>query len=69
MARNSVEGKLNIGQAQELKILRTVVDIASSELDLNLTLQLVVKIVTEMTGADSVFIYLFDDKKENLVVG
>ncbi len=68
MARNSNDGKLNIGQAQELKILRTVVDIASSELDLNLTLQLVVKIVTEMTGADSVFVYLFDEKKENLVL-
>lgn len=60
--------KLNITGAQELQILRTIVDIASSELDLNLTLQLIVKIVTEMTAADSVFIYLFDDKKENLVL-
>ncbi len=60
--------KLNITATQELKILRTVVDIASSELDLNLTLQLVVKIVTEMTDADSVFIYLFDDQKQNLVL-
>lgn len=60
--------KLNVSSAQELQILRTIVDIASSELDLNLTLQLVVKIVTEMTTADSVFVYLFDDKKENLVL-
>ena len=60
--------KLNISAEEELKILRTVVDIASSELDLNLTLQLIVKIVTEMTAADSVFIYLFDEKKQNLVL-
>jgi signal transduction protein with GAF and PtsI domain len=60
--------RLNISSTEELKILRTIVDIASSELDLHLTLQLVVKIVTEMTDADSVFIYLFDDKKENLVL-
>ena len=52
---NTVKNKkLNIPAAEELKILRTVVDIASSELDLTLTLQLVVKIVTEMTNADSV---------------
>ena len=60
--------KLNIGIAQEIKILRRIVDITSSELDLNLILNEVVKIVTEMTSADSVFIYLFDDKKENLVL-
>jgi len=68
MAEQTKNKKLNISSAEELKILRTIVDIASSELDLNLTLQLVVKIVTEMAGADSVFIYLFDDKKENLVL-
>lgn len=60
--------KLNVSAEEELKILRTIVDIASSELDLNLTLQLIVKIVTEMTAADSVFIYLFDEKKQNLVL-
>ncbi len=62
------QNKLNVSQAQEIAILRNIVDIASSELDLNLTLNLVVKIVTEMTDADSVFIYLFDEKKENLVL-
>lgn len=54
--------------AQELQILRNIVDIASSELDLSLTLQLIVKIVTEMTDADSVFIYLLDENKSNLVL-
>ena len=68
MSEQSKNKKLNISSAEELKILRTIVDIASSELDLLLTLQLIVKIVTEITAADSVFIYLFDDKKENLVL-
>lgn len=60
--------KLDVSSAGELKILRTIVDIASSELDLDLILQEVVKIVTKMTQADSVFIYLFDERKENLVL-
>lgn len=67
MKKTSVQ-KLNISSTEELKILRTVVDIASSELDLQLILQEVVKIVTEMTKADSVFVYLFDERKENLVL-
>ncbi len=68
MSEKSKNKKLSITSTEELKILRTVVDIASSELDLSMTLQLVVKIVTEMTDADSVFIYLSDEKKENLVL-
>ena len=69
MAENRKQNKkLNISMAQELKILRTIVDITSSELDLNLILIEIVKIVTEMTTADSVFIYLFDDKREHLVL-
>ncbi len=48
--------------------MRTIVDITSSELDLNWILKEVVKIVTEVTNADSVLIYLFDQKKENLVL-
>ena len=60
--------KLHISGAQELKILRTIVDITSSELDLNWILKEIVKIVTEITKADSVFIYLFDHKKEHLVL-
>ncbi len=60
--------KLHISQSQEIKILRTIVDITSSELDLNWILKEVVKIVTEMTSADSVFIYLLDPQKENMVL-
>ena len=60
--------KLNITQAQELEILRKVVEITNSELDLKFILTEVVRIVTEMTKADSVFIYLFDEKKQFLVL-
>ena len=60
--------KLPIAQSEETKILRKIVDIISSDLDLKGILNEVVKIVTEMVSADSVFIYLFDEKKENLVL-
>ncbi len=68
MATLKKQPKINISSIEELKVLRMVVDIASSELDLSLTLQLIVKIVTEMTKADSVFIYLFDENKDHLVL-
>src|SRR3989338_7523601 len=60
--------KLNVGQAEELKVLRKIVDITSTEIDLHWILNEVVKIVTEVTCADSVFVYLFDDEKKNLVL-
>ncbi|MFA5089222.1 MAG: GAF domain-containing protein [Candidatus Omnitrophota bacterium] len=59
---------MNIKQKDEIKILRTIVDLTSSELELKKVLKEVVKIVNEATIADSVFIYLFDDKKENLLL-
>ena len=68
MSEKTRNKKLSVTADQELQILRNVLDIASSEMDLNLTLQLIVKIVTEMTDADSVFIYLFDESKQNLVL-
>lgn len=60
--------KLNISPGQELKVLRRIVEITNSELDLSVVLKEVVDVVTEMTKADSVFIYLFDNKKKNLVL-
>jgi len=60
--------KLNISQGEELKILRKIADITSSELDIQWILREVVKIVNEMTRADSVFIYLFDEKREKLIL-
>ena len=53
--------KLNIGQSQELKVLRKIVEITNSELDLTVVLKEVVGVMTEATKADSVFIYLFDE--------
>ncbi len=60
--------KLNIDQDQEIAILRKVVEITNSELDLKSILDNVVKVMTDMTKADSVFIYLFDDNQQNLVL-
>ncbi len=60
--------KLNVSQPQELAILRRIVEITNSELDLSMTLNEVVEVVNDMTKADSVFVYLFDEKKENLVL-
>lgn len=60
--------RLNITPGQELGVLRKVVEITNSELDLNMVLKEIVAVVTEMTRADSVLIYLFDDTKKNLVL-
>lgn len=65
---NIKEKKLSVTQMQEIKILRKIVEITNSELDLKWVLEKVVDVVNDMTGADSVFIYLFDDKKRRLVL-
>ena len=65
---NTINKKLNINPNQEIAVLRKIVEITNSELDLNVVLGEVVTIVTMITNADSVFIYLFDDKKKNLVL-
>lgn len=59
---------LSITPSQELKILRRIVEMTNSEIDLTHTLKEVVAIVNEMTKADSVFIYLIDDTKKNFVL-
>lgn len=63
-----MNNKFHLTADQEIKILRKIVDITNSELDLELILSEVVKIVNEMTKADSVFIYLLDARKEHLVL-
>lgn len=65
---SKADKKIHISPAKELQILRKIVDITSSEIDLQWILNEVVKIVTEATGGHSVFIYLFDQNKENLVL-
>ncbi|MFC1809166.1 GAF domain-containing protein [Candidatus Omnitrophota bacterium] len=60
--------KMKLSPSEELKILRKIVEITNSQLDLDIVLKDIVRIVTDMTGADSVFIYLFDDDKKNLTL-
>ncbi|PIW60741.1 MAG: hypothetical protein COW13_03680, partial [Candidatus Omnitrophica bacterium CG12_big_fil_rev_8_21_14_0_65_50_5] len=64
----TISVQLNVSQAQELKILREIVNITNSQLDLLTILGEIVKIVTKAIKADSVFIYLFDDSRENLIL-
>ena len=53
---------------EELKVLRKIVDITSSDLDLHRILKEVVKIVNDITTSDSVFVYLFDEAKKKLTL-
>jgi signal transduction protein with GAF and PtsI domain len=59
---------LKIAPAQEIKLYRRIMELTNSELDLTSVLQETVSVVNETTKADSVFVYLYDDKKENLVL-
>lgn len=60
--------KNRLSAADELKILRKIVDITTSEIDLGRVLNDVVRTVTDVACADSVFIYLFDEQHKNLVL-
>jgi signal transduction protein with GAF and PtsI domain len=62
------KAKAKFSAADELKVLRKVVDITTSELELDGVLSEIVKTVTDIAQADSVFIYLFDDDKRHLVL-
>lgn len=63
-----IENNLQLTPVEELKTLRKIVEITNSGLELAHILNDVVKIVTEMTRADSVFIYLFDERKKQLTL-
>ncbi|HQP10223.1 MAG TPA: GAF and ANTAR domain-containing protein [Candidatus Omnitrophota bacterium] len=67
-AKKEKNKKLNISQSQELGVLRKIVEITNAQPDLPKILSEVVGVMTEATKADSVFIYLFDEKKQNLVL-
>ncbi|MBF0485797.1 MAG: GAF domain-containing protein [Candidatus Omnitrophica bacterium] len=62
------KNKLSLSPANELKILRKIVDITTSDIDFDGVLAEVVRTVTEIGKADSVFVYLFDDMHKNLVL-
>jgi len=68
MVKKKLIDTLNITPAQELDILRKVVEVTNSDLDLKLILQEVVSFVNDTTRADSVFIYLKDDKEKTLTL-
>lgn len=55
-------------QDEELDILRRIAKLTSSELDLTTVLNDVVDMVAALAEADSVFIYLFNDKRNMLAL-
>lgn len=57
-----------LNSKDELIILRQIVDLTASDLDLDGILNEVVRIVNDMTGADAVFLYLFDQIKAQLIL-
>ncbi len=63
-----VRNRSRFSSANELEVLRKVVDITTSELELDTILYEIVRAVTDITHADSVFIYLFDEGKRHLVL-
>ena len=60
--------KIRISPDDELNILRKIVDLTSSDVDLSRILNEVVFLVNGVTGADSVFIYLFDARRQILTL-
>jgi signal transduction protein with GAF and PtsI domain len=60
--------KTGLSPLDELKALRRIVDITTSEIDLDGVLIEVVKVLGEIASPDSIFIYLFDETHKNLVL-
>ncbi len=60
--------KKRLSSEDELKVLRRVVDITTSELELDGVLNEIVRTVAATAEADSVFVYLFDSDKKHLVL-
>ncbi len=53
---------------KELQLLRRIVEIANSDLDLNIVLHNIIALVVELTKADSCFLYILDKKNNELVL-
>lgn len=60
--------RAKLSPTEELKVLRKIVAITNSKLELDIVLSEVIDIVTDTTGADSVFAYLFDEDKKYLIL-
>jgi len=68
MAKKKVHKTVKISQGQEIEILHKIVNLASSDLDLNKTLMEIIKVVNGFTKADSVFVYLYDKHSKELTL-
>jgi signal transduction protein with GAF and PtsI domain len=62
------KGKKVLSIEDELLILRKIVDITTSEQDLDGVLGEIVKVTLAFVPADSMFVYLFDDANKHLVL-
>ena len=60
--------KTQLSAEDELKALRRVVDITTSETDIDGVLAEIIKVALDIVPADSVFLYLFDETHKNLVL-
>lgn len=63
-----VRRKKGLSTLDELKVLRRMVDITTSDMDLDGVLLEVVRVLEEVALSDSIFIYLFDETHKNLVL-
>lgn len=59
---------VKISAEQELNILRKIVVLSSSDLDLTKMLKEIVKVVNDFTRADSIFVYLYEKGSSELVL-
>jgi signal transduction protein with GAF and PtsI domain len=60
--------KAQLSTDDELKIMHRIVDITTAEVDLDGVLSEVVKTVTDIVRADSVFVYLLEDGRKSLIL-
>ncbi|MBF0595711.1 MAG: GAF domain-containing protein [Candidatus Omnitrophica bacterium] len=62
------KAKTQLSSKDELTLLRKIVDITTSEVDLDGVLTEIIKVALTIAPADSVFVYLFDETHKNLVL-
>ncbi len=64
--RNRCKGSLS--KNREIKVLRRIIDLLSSDLDLNIVFHNVITMMLEYTKADSSFLYILDRRNNELVL-
>ena len=57
-----------VDQAAENRLLRLIIDVTSSDLDIREVCQRVAALVTEATGADVCFVHLVDEERKRVVL-